>query len=133
MLGRRLLAFLLLVLGLLGVVACGAGGYGVWLVAAQLGQANERAFAAVDQGLVAARERIVGVQARVVDYKGTTDALAKLARGRAVTRWSFLAGPGWSPPYAPGPARGLRRVGQGACVWGGPRSKEVRRCDTDIG
>jgi hypothetical protein len=83
---RRLLAFLAMALGLLGIVACALGGYGVWSVGARLNRANERAFGAIDEGLVAARERVVGVQGRVADYKGATDTIAKLARGRAGQR-----------------------------------------------
>ena len=72
MLFRRLVATMMLALGLLGLAACAAGGYAVWKAEARLQQANDRAFALVDRGLGAVEDRVRRTQERVEQSRSTT-------------------------------------------------------------
>jgi hypothetical protein len=82
---KRVLGLLALVLGFLGVVACAAGAYGVWSAAARLEQANDRAFAAVDKGLVATQDRVRRVQKRVQDSRITSNEITQKLRDWSVS------------------------------------------------
>ena len=77
---KRVAAFLALVLGLLGVVACCAGVYAVWLVGSRLERANETVFAAIDRGLAAVEDRVRGVRQRVAESKITTSEVTQKLR-----------------------------------------------------
>jgi hypothetical protein len=80
MLFKRALALLVLALGFVGVSACVAGAYGVWLLGARLERANEKVFTALDKGLVSAQERLRGVQKRVEESKVTNNEIAQNLR-----------------------------------------------------
>lgn len=68
---KRVIAFLALVLGFLGIVACVAGIYVAWSLASRIEQANEKIFATLDKGLDAAQDRLRRVQKRVAESKVT--------------------------------------------------------------
>src|SRR5688572_7365295 len=69
---KRVAGLIVFALGFLGVVACLAGAYGVWVIAVRLHDANDRVFAAVDRGLSKTEERVTAVQKRVEQSKITT-------------------------------------------------------------
>jgi chromosome segregation ATPase len=77
---RRVAALLALAFGFLGVVACLAGIYVVWLLGSRLEQANKTVFAMVDKGLASAQERVRGVQKRVQESKITSTEIAQRLR-----------------------------------------------------
>ena len=81
MLFRRLVGILALTFGLVGVAACGAGAYGVWLVQSRLNRANDKVFDAADRGLSAVQDRIPIAQERVREAKITTDEVAGASAG----------------------------------------------------
>jgi chromosome segregation ATPase len=70
---RRVIGLFALVLGLVGVIVCGAGAYGVWQVQSRLNRANDKVFDGVDRGLESVQERIPAVRQRVQQAKITTD------------------------------------------------------------
>jgi hypothetical protein len=76
LLGRGL-AWLALVVGLLGVAICLAGGYVVWVVSARLEQVNERVFRAVDRSLEFARDRVLALEARARELRITGNEIEK--------------------------------------------------------
>src|SRR5262245_55825497 len=80
---RRIVGLVALVLGLVGVVACGAGAYGVWRVQSRLEQTNDKVFDGVDRGLTTAQERIPVARERVKQAKITADEL-----NEALPRWA---------------------------------------------
>jgi hypothetical protein len=80
MLLKRVSALIALAAGLLGILACVAGFYLVWLVGARLDQANEKVFATLDRGLGSAQERVRGVQQRVKESKTRTTELVQNLR-----------------------------------------------------
>jgi hypothetical protein len=77
---KRGMALLALTAGFLGVVACLAGIYAVWLVESRLDQANERVFVTLDRGLASAQDRVRGVQKRLRESKIRTSEIAKNIR-----------------------------------------------------
>src|SRR5262245_21880213 len=83
---RRVVGLLALALGLVGVVACGAGAYGVWRVQSRLNRANDKVFDAVDRGLATVQERIPVAQERVRQAKLTTDDITAALRGWATKK-----------------------------------------------
>jgi hypothetical protein len=89
---KRLLGLLALALGLCGVLAGIAGGYGVWLLGTRVEQANERIFAALDQGLGSAEERIRGAQKRVQESRISTADISQDLRDGSVQKARELAG-----------------------------------------
>jgi hypothetical protein len=72
MLFKRILAMFALAFGFLGVLACLAGFYAVWLLGSRLEQANERVFSRIDQGLASVQDLVGRVQKRVQEAKITT-------------------------------------------------------------
>ena len=70
---KRLLSLLALLLGFLGVVACGAGIVVVWSAASRLSRANERLFDQMDESLGSAGDRVLDAQRRVQESKITTE------------------------------------------------------------
>jgi chromosome segregation ATPase len=80
MLFKRFVALLALVFGFIGVVACMAGIYGVWLLGSRLEQTNDKVFATIDKGLASARNRIRSVQKRVNESKITTSEIGQNLR-----------------------------------------------------
>lgn len=84
---RRVVGLVALAMGLVGVVACTAGAYGVWKVQTRLNSANDKVFDAIDRGLNAAQDRIPVARQRVQQAKLTTDdvkdALGAWARRQA--------------------------------------------------
>ncbi len=78
---RRIAGLVALAMGLAGVVACGAGAYGVWRVQTRLDRANDKVFDGVDRGLSAAQNRIPVARERVRQAKITTDEVAEALRG----------------------------------------------------
>jgi hypothetical protein len=80
MLFKRVRALLALAAGFLGVIACLAGAYLVWLAGSRLEQANERVFATLDKGLASAQVRVRGVQQRLRESKITTGEIAQSIR-----------------------------------------------------
>ncbi|NQT14634.1 MAG: hypothetical protein HQ582_17895 [Planctomycetes bacterium] len=74
---KRILRLLMLLLGLVGLVGCTATIVGAWSVRARLSQATENVFAAIDDSVVAVRERVTQTQARVDASKITTEDIAK--------------------------------------------------------
>jgi hypothetical protein len=91
---KRLAGLVALIFGLVGVVACMGGIYGVCWVSARLQQANDTVFDAVDKGLATAQDRVRAAQRRVNDSKITSaeiksklrDWSIKEAKERIVTR-----------------------------------------------
>ena len=83
---KRFVGFLALALGVLGVVACGVGGYGVHLVSARLERANEKVFALFDKGLSVVQDRVRGVQQRVSASKITTSEITQHLRDWATRK-----------------------------------------------
>ncbi|HEX3147595.1 MAG TPA: hypothetical protein VHR66_05890 [Gemmataceae bacterium] len=77
---RHIAGLLALVLGVVGFAACAAGAYAVWQVQTRLERANDRAFAAVDRGLVEVEDRVPIVKERVRQSKITTDEVAATVR-----------------------------------------------------
>jgi hypothetical protein len=77
---KRVIAFLALVLGFLGVVACVAGIYVAWSLGSRIEQANEKVFATLDKGLDAAQDRLRGVQKRVGESKVTAMEIQQYLR-----------------------------------------------------
>jgi hypothetical protein len=90
MLFKRVMALLALAAGFLGVVACLAGAYLVWLAGSRLQQANDRVFATLDKGLASAQNRVRGVQERLRESKIKTGEIAQSIRdwskGKATER-----------------------------------------------
>ena len=86
MLVRRGVGLLALALGLVGVIGCGAGAYGVWRVQSRLNRANDKVFDAVDRGLSSVQERIPIAQQRVRQAKLTTDEISEGLRGWATKK-----------------------------------------------
>jgi hypothetical protein len=80
MLFKRVVALLALAAGFLGVVACLAGVYPVWLVGSRLNQTNERVFVTLDKVLAAAQDRVRGVQKRLRESKIRTGEIAQNLR-----------------------------------------------------
>jgi len=80
MLFKRIGAWLAMLFGFLGVIACMAGIYGVWLFASRIEQAHEKAFAALDKGLASAQTRVRGVQKRVKESRITTAEIKQKLR-----------------------------------------------------
>ena len=83
---RRVVGLFALVFGLVGVIACGAGAYGVWRVQSRLNRANDKVFGAVDRGLATVQERIPVAQQRVRQAKLTTDEITEGLRGWATKK-----------------------------------------------
>src|SRR4051794_36105395 len=81
---RRLVGLAGALLGLVGVIGCAAGAAGALWVAVRLDRANDRAFAAVQQSLAAARELVVRAQDRAGE-------LAAEELGGAVRDWGKRA------------------------------------------
>ena len=77
MLFKRGVAPLALAVGFLGVVACMAGVYPVWLLGSRLDQTNERVFVTLDKGLASAEDRVRSVQKRVRESKRRTREIAQ--------------------------------------------------------
>jgi hypothetical protein len=90
MLFSRVVGTIALVLGLLGLAVCAAGGYAVWRAGARLQHANDRVFALVDQGLGAVEGRVHRIQERAEQSRITADdismGLRNWADRRAVDR-----------------------------------------------
>jgi hypothetical protein len=80
MLFKRGAALLALSAGSLGIVACGAGGYLVWLAGCRLEQINTKVFVTVDKGLASVQDRVRGVQERVNESKIRTSEIAQNLR-----------------------------------------------------
>jgi chromosome segregation ATPase len=80
MLFKQVVALLALVAGFLGVVACLAGVYPVWLAGSRLDQTNERIFATLDRGLASAQDRVRGVQGRLRESRIRTNEIAQNIR-----------------------------------------------------
>lgn len=77
---KRVGALLALALGALGVVACTAGVYGVWLLGCRFETANERVFAALDKRLASTQERVRGVQKRMKEARISTSEITQSLR-----------------------------------------------------
>ncbi len=94
---RRFASLLAVLFGSLGLLACGAGGYGVWLAADRLERANRVAFDAADRGLGFAEDRLKSARERVREARITTDEVAQKvgtwsaqqAIARAATRFEL--------------------------------------------
>ena len=69
---NRVATLLGLVFGFLGVVACVAGIYTVWLAGSKLEQANHKVFAALDKVLASAQDRVHVAMTRVEEAKITS-------------------------------------------------------------
>ena len=69
---KPLLSVLVLALGVLGFVICGAGIAAAWSVGNRLARTNEKVFDGIDQSLAAVRERILGAQQHIGESKITT-------------------------------------------------------------
>lgn len=69
---KRVVGLLALAFGLIGVIACVAGIYGVCILGSRLQHANDVAFAVVDKGLASAEERVRELQNRVEESRLTT-------------------------------------------------------------
>jgi chromosome segregation ATPase len=80
---RRIAGFMAMVLGFLGVVACLAGAWAVWQIAARLHDVNETVFATVDRALSATEERVRSVQNRVEKSRITTAEIHQRLRAWA--------------------------------------------------
>jgi hypothetical protein len=83
---KRVVALLALVTGVLGLVACVAAFYPVWLVQSRLDQANERAFTLLDKGLASAEDRVRGVQKRVQESKQGVSEIVQGVRAWSASR-----------------------------------------------
>jgi hypothetical protein len=83
---KRIAALLFMTLGILGVVACLLGIYGVWIAGSRLNLANDKVFAAVDRGLASGQEHIRGVQKRVQESKITTSEISAKLRDWSITQ-----------------------------------------------
>jgi hypothetical protein len=77
---KRIAAVLVLACGGVGVAACGAGGYGVWLAWSRLDRVNDAVFDAADRGLGRIEDRVPAVQQRVRDATVTTAEVAGAVR-----------------------------------------------------
>lgn len=77
MLLRRSASLLAILFGSLGLLACGAGVYAVWLAADRLERANRVAFDAADRGLGYAETRVKAARDRVREAKIATDEVAE--------------------------------------------------------
>jgi hypothetical protein len=99
MLFRRLVSLLALTLGSVGLLACMAGIYGVWLLKSRLDQANEKVGVGLDKGLASIQDRVRGAQRRIQDSKISASAMsqqfrdwsAEKARERFVTQLDIEA------------------------------------------
>ncbi len=76
----QLLPLLAGVLGLLGIVVCGAAIAGVWLAGSRLIETNEIAFDRIDKALAAVGVRIGDAQTRVEESKITTEDVRQSVR-----------------------------------------------------
>jgi hypothetical protein len=72
---RPLLSLLALLLGLLGVAACGAGIAVVWSAGSRLSRANEKVFDQMDESLGNVRDHVLDAQRRVQESKITTEEI----------------------------------------------------------
>lgn len=72
---KRGLGVLALILGLLGLTACGAVGIGAWIGGARLAAATGNLFDKMDAAFVGIHERVAQTQARVSDLKITAEGI----------------------------------------------------------
>src|SRR5262245_12243313 len=77
---KRILAWLALLLGLLGIGASVGAAYAVWSLHASLDQANQKAFTTMHTSLIALRDRVLQAQQRVVQAKVTTEEVGQRLR-----------------------------------------------------
>jgi hypothetical protein len=99
MLFRRLVSLLALTLGSVGLLACIAGIYGVWLLKSRLEQANEKVGVGLDKGLASIQDRVRHAQRRIQDSEISASAMsqqlrawsAEKARERLVTQLDIEA------------------------------------------
>ena len=70
---KPLFPLLALLLGFLGVVACGAGTAVVWSAGSRLSRTNEKVFDQIDESLGNVRDRVLDAQQRVQESKITTE------------------------------------------------------------
>jgi hypothetical protein len=90
----RVAAILALTFGVVGMAACAAGAYGVWLVGSRLDRANDKVFDAIDRVLGVVWDRVPVVQQQVRDSKITSAEItgavrewaSKKAQDRVVSR-----------------------------------------------
>src|SRR5215203_4551726 len=78
---KRLLGWLALLVGVVGLAACGVGAYVVHRLAARLEQAADRGFDAVDTGLAFAEDRARGTLDRVREANAATRRAADTVSG----------------------------------------------------
>lgn len=77
---RRMLAWLALLLGCLGVVASIAAVYAVWSLHQCLYRTSDQAFSVVDTTLTEVRDRVLRAQQRVTESEPTTEELGQRLR-----------------------------------------------------
>ena len=70
--------WILMVLGLIGIVVCLLGMIGVWVVDSHLTRATHRVFGLADGALVFADDRVSGIQENVWDARITSSELVKV-------------------------------------------------------
>ena len=80
---KPLFALLALLLGMLGVVACGAGIAVVWSAASLLSRTNEKVFDQMDESLGTVRDHVLDAQRRVQESKITTEEI-----GQGLKNWT---------------------------------------------
>jgi len=83
---KRLVAFLAVALGLLGLGACAAGGYAVWRAEVRLQRANDWSFDLIDRGLGAVEDRVRRTQDRVDQSRITTSEITQNLRDWATRK-----------------------------------------------
>lgn len=74
---RRLVAILMVALGLLGLAACAAGVYAVWKIEDRMQRANDRTFALIDRGVGTVEDRVRRTQRRVEESRITTGEITR--------------------------------------------------------
>jgi hypothetical protein len=80
----RVVGLLAGLLGLVGVIVCFAGAYGVWLSAVWLYEVNDNVFAAVDRGMAKTQAQLRAVQKRVEQSKITSSEIKNKIRDWSV-------------------------------------------------
>jgi hypothetical protein len=83
---HRVVGFVALAFGIVGLAGCAAGAYGVWLAWSRLDRVNDRVFDAIDRGLGVVQDRVPVVRQRVRDAKVTTAEITEAVRTRTAKK-----------------------------------------------